>query len=100
MWAEIPIHHVHRDPVAAPADDAEPKDPEHVGNVSALFAYVLTIRGFRLVRWASGRHAILFPTCRSKHGKLHRTVYVRSRSERREIARRLLDALRRQGDLR
>jgi hypothetical protein len=94
MWAELPIQHVHFAPADAPP--SEGTEHQHLGVVTALFAYVLIISGFRLVRRPNGRHSILFPTCRSKRGKVLRTVVIRSDNERREIERRLLDELRRQ----
>jgi hypothetical protein len=96
MWVEIPLQHVHFAPAEERADEAKPKAHKLIGYVSALFAYVLIIDGFQLVCRASGRYSILFPTCRTPGGKIHRTVIPQSRRERREIERRLLDVLRAQ----
>jgi len=92
MWAEISIKHVHFTP--AGEQQRTSKDQTLVGFITAVFAYVLIIDGFRLVRRASGRYSILFPTCRSAGGKVHRIVLPCNRREHREIERRLLEVMR------
>jgi hypothetical protein len=93
MWADISIKHVHFTPAG---EGAEHRGCTLVGFIAALFGHVLIIDGFRLVCRESGKHSVLFPTCRTG-GKVHRIVLPNDRRAHREIESRLLDVLRAQG---
>jgi DNA-binding cell septation regulator SpoVG len=96
MKVDLRIRHVRLAPAFAEPDES---GSIFKGWVSAIFADGIVIDGFGLHCSADGEASIRFPARKGPNGKLHNIVRATSPWMRDEIERRLLDALRRQGEL-